>query len=145
MKQDYRQNRRNGRYNRKAAFRRTMRLFDPQLKVIHETKSADDVGEKSERARTLDLERKAALMLGARTGNAAGKNLAALGGIPAKTVGILIVYLCLLGAEAADFFAEKHLSLATSLSAIIGIAHDVLHLHVAIHIFHLFIRHTKSP
>ena len=36
-------------------------------------------------------------------------------------------------------------ALAAALAAIVGIAHGVLHLHIAFHIFHLFIGHKKSP
>jgi len=108
------------------------------------TVSAYDVRKKRERASALDLERETALMLGARSGNAAGKNLTALGRITAKPVGILVVDLSLLGAKAAYLLAEEYLALA-SLTAIVRIAHGVLHLHIGFHIFHLFIRHTKSP
>ncbi len=117
---------------------------DRSIQRINVLFSAYDVRKHGESACALDLDSKASLMLGAGSGDAAGKNLAPLGGVSAETVGILIIDFRFLGAETAHLLAEKHLAPATA-AAVVGIAHGILHRHIIIHISHLFIRHISSP
>ena len=114
------------------------------ISILRFTKSAYYVWKKRESACALDFKRKSALMFCACSRDPAGKDLAALCRVTAKPICVLVIDFCLLRAKTAYFLAEKDLALAT-LTAIIGIAEDILHLHISIHIFHFIIRHTSSP
>jgi hypothetical protein len=84
-----------------------------------------DVGQVGEGTGPLDAYGERALVLGAGTGYAAGKDLAPVGGKAAEDIALLVVDLEFLGAELADLLLEKALAAAWCRTPVVAVASGI--------------------